>query len=268
MHQIEGERSAKRREDRHRREDDLLTQVQETIEHLKSEHEIITQASISKIIGISVRRLRIYSRIGEVLDKVVEDAPHRRRQHFLKRDLDFINRIDTAIKYLQEHGESVTQESVARTLNVTVRVLLHSEKVKLFLDQEISKAKLMQFKQNEKEILKLVEDAIHQIETQKECVSVRAVAAKCQMAKDTLLYYPQVAAVLKQAVKDGSDDFIKTERDVSLIKKTIQDLISSGVTLNYQALSEATGISAKVLRRRGPVREVIEEAIAGRSTGN
>ena len=253
------------------RGDELISDLQEAFDTLTSKGEAITRRAIFREFHVKVLNLELYPRARVFLDQLVppqtgkqargeegelsshvREAREKRMHQFQQREEELIRQISTAIENLLAHNVWVSQEAVARFLKVASRTLNRYPRVRVHLGQAVRDAQEKQINKREEELLIRMELAVRQLEAQRKTVNMSSIAELLHMTTGALRNYSRVWAAVKQVLSEHAESKVQSReaRLADSIKASIRILESSREPVNYQTISELTGLSVGFLKRR------------------
>jgi hypothetical protein len=185
---------------RKRMEDELVSRVETAIIHLEAHREPVTQAAISRLVGVNKNTLRRNAKVRSLLEQY-ERLNHHHTKQFLSRENELIAKLEAAIKKLEISGLQITQQTVCGMADIQFRALRNYTRAKSFLVDSVKGHQallLEEFLSFEEELVVKVERAIQQLEAQGEPVTKKAVAKIIGMSPTTLYHYPRLITLLEQ----------------------------------------------------------------------
>jgi hypothetical protein len=193
-------RYLRKRKEKERREESLLTRVEEALEKLESAGKPVTFQAIGKMLGMGPATLKSYPRVHALIEQ--RKGPWRFRGRRIGRsEAEVLIEVERIIPLLVERGQSANYTTVAREIGMSRTTLMTYPDVKALLDGYLQSYRLSQqqhFVQREEQLLGQVVAAIAELEARAEPVTQRAICKMVGKSRAALKQYPRISAILVQ----------------------------------------------------------------------
>ena len=121
-----------------RMEDELVARVESSITHLEAHGKPVTQAAISKLVGVHRNTLRRNARVRSLLEQF-ERLNHHHTKQFLLRENELIAKLKVAIKKLEISGLQITQQAVCEMAGIQLSALRNYTRAKILLVNSVKR---------------------------------------------------------------------------------------------------------------------------------
>jgi len=197
------------------REEGLLMRVEEAIELLMKRGQPITQQSLSDLVGKSLDTLRKFARVKELLmqysksqqlytktlARAQEGASTEKVKKTRQGEEEMFADIKVMLEQLESAQQTISLRSLCRTFGISLTYLYSRPElissIQEFIQRTRAKAAALQFQRREEELVQCVREAIQQLQSTGQRVSVTATARLVHLSPAALYRYPQVRLILK-----------------------------------------------------------------------
>lgn len=181
-------------------EDELLAQVNQAIDHLRSSHQPVTQNAVCRLIGEWYMRLRYYPRVRELLDQAMERGHRESPERTWQQEDKVMAEVQETIDALRAARKPLTQRAICQRMRVSIQFLMKYPRVRTMLRQKVRERRpdnTLRAHYREDELLDRVETAIHYFRSRRQPVTQRAIGKRVGMTPTGLRNYPRVRALLE-----------------------------------------------------------------------
>ena len=240
------------------REQELVDEVAKAIKQLTALGKAVTWKSVSQLIGVQGNTLRYYTSIRILLNQAAQE----RRQAYIRegglREETLVAEALKAIDQLKYSEQPVTPVAIAQILQRSLLVLKTYPQVKALLEQvqEAEKARVKRIKQQtrEAEFLKLIEEAVHYLESNGQPVTKAAVGQIIHVLPTTFSHFPRIQAFWAQVTARRSQEEEANEKlyEGKLLKQVeeaIGLLILQKQPVTQRAIQSLVGVSIDILKK-------------------
>jgi len=188
------------------REAAMLEKVKEALQRLKSTGQQVTLSALGKSMGMTVPRLRHYSKVAALLKQIADEGRQRRQQQSRQSEKHLLDRVPGAIEKLKAAGQPLSCEAIARELKVNRARLDASPRVWALLktfgatDRSI---RLTQAQAREANLIRCLEKTVRKLQARGQRLTQEALAKEMGLTPKGLGYYPRVRAALEQVIQRG-----------------------------------------------------------------
>lgn len=197
------------------REEELLVKVEEAIELLRKLGQPITQQSLSDIVGKSSDTLRKFVRVRELLMQYTksqqiyaktlarthEDKYTEKVRKTRQGEEELFAEIKTVLEQLENAQQTISIRALSRKFGISQSYLYSRPDVISSINEFIQRTKpkvlALQFQRREEELVQGVLEAIGQLQSTKQRVSVSAITRLVHLSEAALYHYPKVRLILK-----------------------------------------------------------------------
>jgi len=252
--------------EKERREESLLTRVEEALGKLECAGKPVTFQAVGKLLGMGPATLKSYPRVHALIEQRKSSFRFRGRRAG-RSEAEVLIEAQRVIPLLVERGQSVNYTKVAREIGMDRTTLITYPGVKALLDEHLQSYRLYQqqhFVQCEEQLLGQVEAAIAELEARAEPVTQRAICKMVGKSRSTLKQYPRISALLvRKATRHHMIQRLRTqpteEELVRKVEEAIDDLSSEGKPITQATLGRMVRISPEVLMQYPRVVILLEQ---------
>jgi transcriptional regulator with XRE-family HTH domain len=105
------------------RESELMEQVRQAIAHLQESGQRVTQRAIGRLVGLSDVGLTYYPGFKVLYRQVIEERRQVMEQQAEQREAILLERVHEPIQQLEQQGEALTLQSIARLIGMSANSL-------------------------------------------------------------------------------------------------------------------------------------------------
>jgi transcriptional regulator with XRE-family HTH domain len=297
---VSANRALVHRQQLQKQEQALLSPVQSTLDRLKDEDSLPTQANVCGRVGIPSSTLRNYPRITALIaTAAIEFYMERQRQLQQRqaalpqqnlRDPDekaLVVSVQAAIKQLKAENKGVTQKAIAQGVGIHPDRLKRYPQIRLIFDQLLIERRLERQKQvlhrvsqpqspalcldrqREAKLVEAVQRAIVQLEADGKPLIQRNIAQAAGVMPSTLRRYPQVREILATVSQKRTQlkQQQKQQREQQLmaqIQVAIAQVEALNMPLTQDNVAQLVGVSAHTLRYYPQVKPLLRQVTAKR----
>jgi transcriptional regulator with XRE-family HTH domain len=247
------------------REEQLLSRMEATITELEALGKPFTQSELCEMIGKSSSSLRRYPRVNALLKQKATRYHVFQRRREQPEEEDLMQRVKEAIIDLTDSGEHITPDKVARKVNLSRYVLMQYPLVVLFLEQSGYKKRKPR-SEREEELLNLLREAINACKNNGQPITQKKLSDMVGVSPFALLRYPQVRALMTQAVSEDKQEQqehrfqVCQEEMTQQVILALQQLRDQNRKITKRAVEKLVHYS-EICSRYPKVRVLIESAI-------
>jgi hypothetical protein len=114
---------------RRQREEELVQATQAAVAQLEAHNQLITQRAVGQIVGLSHTALSRYPRIKAIFNTFPQKQAIFRQKQRQQRERQLISSVQAAIRELELHNQSLSQENIARQVGVSISRLYRSQQI-------------------------------------------------------------------------------------------------------------------------------------------
>jgi hypothetical protein len=188
-----------------KREDELGEAVQSAIHQLKTEEQAVTQVAVARVVGISVRSLQWYPRIGTILKQVARDNYRPPRKVNQVREQALLVRVQEAVRQLEGRNCLIVQKEIAELAGTPLSTLRTYPAVRLFLTEVAQRQRAfraVKTQRREEEFLAKMQQAVPILKESGRPLTQRMLAAAVALSPAGLRGYPRVNALVDQLTRN------------------------------------------------------------------
>lgn len=184
-------------EHKQQRADQLLAATRAAVDWLLAHKKSPTWAAVAQRVGVNARTLsQAYPAIKAWMQNVNGRASVQPRRE--QRQSAFLQAVHAIVQRLTDEGQPISLRKVASLMNVTPGMICtHYPDVQRYLNEVSARQKASLLAARDTELLEQVEAAILSMEAQQLPVTQKTVAHRLGFSRNSLTYYPRVAACLK-----------------------------------------------------------------------
>jgi hypothetical protein len=240
----------------------LLTQVEQAIKRLESLEQPVTQAGVSRLIGVSTCKLRWYPSVQALFDQRANQYYQYQMKQVYQREEALLADVEKTIKELASKGQLVTHDLVGEILGKKPQTLYRYPRVKALLQQTSSTrqtqkilAEAMNVGQNKKPAKLSIEDlwgkvraAAELLMAEQQPVTILAICAIIGLHRKHLYKYPQIIARVKELARESNQQINQRhfqQREEALLHRVLaakEYLELHGIRVSVQGIKKITGI--------------------------
>lgn len=284
----------------HQQEQALLTPVQNTLDHLKAEGILPTQAGVCGLAGVPRSILPKYPRITALIaTATIEFYLERQRQLQQRqaslpqqnlRDPDenaLVASVQAAIKQLKAEGKEVTQKAIAQLVGIHHDRLKRYPQIRLIFDQLLIERHLERQRQvlhrlsqpqspalcldrqREAKLVEAVQRAIARLEAEGKSLIRQNIAQAAGVTPSTLRRYAQVKEILakvsqKRAQLKQQQKQQREQQLVARVQATIVQVEALNMPLTQDNVAQRVGMPTHTLRYYPQVKLLLRQVTAKR----
>ena len=247
------------------REEQLLYRMEAAITELEALGKPFTQGELCEMVGMSRSGLKRYPRVNALLKQKATRHHVFQRLREQPEEEDLVQGVKEAIIDLTDRGERITPRKVARKVKISQEVLMQYPQVVLLLEQGGYKKRKPR-SEREEELLGLVREAIHACKVNGQPITKVRLSGMVGVERAPLLRYPQVRALMTQAVKEDKQQrqerrFQAREEELTQqVVAALQQLRDQNRPITKRAIEKAVHVS-NICSSYPKVRVLIESAI-------
>lgn len=148
-----------------------------------------------------------YPRIEAVLDPYKKTYQAVRKQRSQQQEEELVVQVQSIIREMQVLGQPFTRRQVSERVGLSQQRLRDFPRVKAELEQVTTdrlQKQALRHQQREAELMKLLQDAVREIESLGETVTQKKVLQLIKVSRATFERYPQARKVLRQLSRKNS----------------------------------------------------------------
>ncbi len=269
LEEIEEQIQTTHRDQRIRREDEMMEKVQKALEQLEKRKVAITQLAVSEITGVPPSNFEYYPRVKALLDQKINYVSYQdqRRQ---QTENEMLAKVRTAIQDLEGRNQPITATSVSEITGISPNSLIEYPRVKALLERRTNATRysksIMVSHRFEDELLVKVEAAVKQLKDQGQKVTRRSIGVIVGVDPKNLTAWPRVKALLDEllGVYMPTQLIRARQREDELmieVEQAIYQLEQLGKPVTHKAVSQIIGISPSSFRRYPSVKNLLEQKV-------
>ncbi len=224
----------------------FLEQVQEAIFHLEQSGQPITQKAVTTLTGISHDTLSKYPKLRELF---VQYRTTQTRQ----RNDDWINRILQAINFLKQNNLSITQKAICRTAGVREGLSREHPDIQAIIQPVLAEEE----QRREQYLMTQVSEAIHQLKSYKQPITIPAVGEIIGLSASRLRWYPEVTTLIREAREATRQQY--EDQLIQDIYEAVQHLHLVGSPLTQKRICEEIGMAVMNLPNYHRAKELVSQ---------
>ena len=245
----------------------MVQRVQAALAQLQSSKQSATQKQISDKVGLSLHRLRLYSQVEAILDRVGEEGRIRRKQQALLHGQTLAEQVQRASHQLRDQGLPVSRQAVGELVGLTPRALAKYHQVRPLLSQIVEAYRHdrpQRTKQHESELLKQVQQAMKHLQKQGLPITQKAVSQQLGLTAPALMYYPSFRKVYYRVIEENRQARRQQaqQREAVLFERVqaaIHQISEEGKPLTLQNIKRQVGMSIAGLRRYPLIKALLQQ---------
>jgi Family of unknown function (DUF6262) len=197
----------------------LLAKVEEAIKSLKRRGKPITQQHIANMVGKSTDTLLKYTRVRDVLlrytkiqqlyiknlEKNHENQYIEKNKNAMSSEKELLLEVKVVMEQLEASQKIISIRAVCAAIGISPSYLYFWPSVISIVRESIQRTKsealALQFQQREEELVRSVTEAVQQLQSDGQRVSVGAIARLVHLSQAALYRYPKVRVILEDIAK-------------------------------------------------------------------
>ena len=255
------------KQERDRREEVLISRVEEALCQLETASIAVTIKSVANSLGVSSQSLKIYPRVKALIEQR-RSRPYTGGGQPKRSEEQVFSEVQRTIALLTERNASVTYAAIIREMGgISIQALSTNPKVRMLVDEHLQLHhlyQLQQFARREEQLLCQVKDAITKLETQGKPFTQRDLCEMVGMSRSGLRKYPRVKALLEQKVTryhvyQRRRVQLEEEELTQRVKEAIIDLSDRKEHITPDKVARKMKISTEVLTHSPQVVVLLEQ---------
>lgn len=183
------------------REAALTADVKQAISQLKANNQVVTQAAIARIVGLSVKGLKCYAKVRAVMKQVVTEQSLSAPQLNQARQQQLLSQVQGAIHQLEARQQPFTQKDIVRLIGTPLTTLRAYPDVKQLLAETAAQQRRLrsiQSQQRADRLLAQVRQAVQTLQASSQPLTQKRVGELVGVSPVTLNSYPPIKEHLQQ----------------------------------------------------------------------
>jgi transcriptional regulator with XRE-family HTH domain len=253
---------------RAQREDELVDQLQRSIEELRALDVPITVTALSRHMHMALPALRQYPAVKDLLQRISNASRDERRKQRSQREEEILEEVQKAIAYFNALGQTLSIRVISEYIHVPASQLDSFPRVKMLLRQ-VSRKKAVQ-KQwesvDEQVIIDQVQRAISELRASGCIPSQEAISSKVGMSLYRLQLYSSVNSILQQVADEGRlqrrvQSQLHSREMVKRVQLAREQLRVANLPVSRKAVAELVGLNINALQRYPEVKPLLAEIV-------
>ena len=224
----------------------FLEQIQEAISHLEYNGQLITRKAVIDLTGISYGTLSKYPKIRELLIQY-------QTKHTRQRNDDRISRILQAIDFLRQNDLPITRTAICRIAGVREGSSRDHPDIRAIIQPVLAEEE----QRWEQHIIAQAAEAIRQLKSRKQPISIPAVVEIMGLSASKLWRYPEVMTLIREAREDARRHY--EDQLIQDIHEAVQYLRSAGLPVTQKGICKEIGIHVSNLSNYHRAKELISQ---------
>lgn len=181
----------------------LVNQIRQIAAELEQEGQRVSINEISRRMGRHPSDMFQYPQTAAAMKEVTGPAAQARYE--AQREERFLQAIEKALAELEARNEPISKTAICRALGVCLTTLEKRPRAKAYLAEQIpvkaAAYRARQYQQREAEWLRRVQQGVEQLQAKGQPVTISAICQLVNKSEHGLRSYPNVDALLQQAVQ-------------------------------------------------------------------
>ena len=250
-------------------EQELVEKAQTAIKALRANGQAVNQKAVAQQLGYSVKILRGYRRIKEILDQITATTRQQHRQQADHREQVLFEWVEAALDRLIATNQPLSQKIIAKTVGAMLleQWLRYPRLRALFAEQEIpwDYPEPPARRQREDQLVEAVQAAIIRLRAEQQAVTKAAIGRIVGLTPGGLRRYPRVRTILDQATQEPyrpSPQPLTPEREHMLrdkIQAAARQLAARHQPFSQEELIAQTGFDLHTIRKFPALRQLLTQ---------